>query len=241
MAQPWNDSHRLFIQSILSHKIMDEEQGRRIYEKICDMASVQPNEDFNAFLGEISHKLNELDMAIKQSQHQTSGRTLLALVNTKSDEIAQLATTHTADEILFYRRLIELIMTADDEKYSIGSTAAIQQGARVMKVSQKAVQEALDVFVGEHWLADVNGCYTLSPRALMELSGYLHNEYPDMVKECSVCSDLITVGEYCENAECGVRIHGHCAQQRFVTNRVARRCPSCNTDWDRTNKFGTGY
>jgi NADPH-dependent 7-cyano-7-deazaguanine reductase QueF len=44
----YNGTHRLFMQSMLSHRILKESQAEEIYEKICDMLngkSLEPTMD----------------------------------------------------------------------------------------------------------------------------------------------------------------------------------------------------
>ncbi|CAO3597110.1 unnamed protein product [Absidia cylindrospora] len=102
----------------------------------------------------------------------------------------------------------------------------------------KATEEFLEQLVKDQWLVERSGSYTLSPRCLMELSGYLHEQFQGVIKECHMCSELVTVGERCESQPCNVRIHKHCAEQLFVTNRQSLNCPSCRTTWSRTSTFG---
>ncbi|ORX46303.1 hypothetical protein DM01DRAFT_267088 [Hesseltinella vesiculosa] len=238
----WNNTHRLFVQALMSHRMLTEDQGLGIYRDICEMTEVTPMDDFSEFLGIVGHRLHDIDMTIKRTQHQLTGVTLLALVNTNADDIAQMATAHDVNEIHYFRTLISKIVTADNDSYSIRSIAALQLGQREMKppMSQNTTESLLEQFVKEGWLEEVDGQYILSARTLMELGGYLADEYPEEINECIVCQHVITAGERCKNLDCQVRMHRHCSEQRFVRNRVVMKCPTCSTAWLRSNTFGAG-
>lgn len=94
--------------------------------------------------------------------------------------------------------------------------------------------------VGEGWLErSKEGWYTLSPRALMELRGWLVETYNDpdaeadewqRIKNCVACRNIITVGQRCANLDCTVRLHDIC-QAAFWRTREETKCPRCNTNW----------
>ncbi|PVI04867.1 hypothetical protein DM02DRAFT_651302 [Periconia macrospinosa] len=90
------------------------------------------------------------------------------------------------------------------------------------------------------------GYYSLAPRALMELRTYLketYNEPPGdededdepvtRIRDCEGCREIVTVGLRCDNKECGVRWHDHCAMQYFRNQQGSRRrCPKCKAEWE---------
>ncbi|KAI8331882.1 hypothetical protein BC941DRAFT_455934 [Chlamydoabsidia padenii] len=195
--------------------------------------------DFALFVGQINHRINDYDMALRRSHDQQTGQAVIAFVNTKPDDVAQLATRYDANQIGYLRKLIELIVMADDETFSVRSLVAIQLGQRMEPVmTSKAIEEFLDQLVSDQWLVLSRGAFGLSTRTLLELAGYLKEQYAEVIKECHMCSDVVTMGERCDLQTCGVRLHHHCAEQLFVTNHQALQCPTCSTSWSRSNTFG---
>lgn len=79
----------------------------------------------------------------------------------------------------------------------------------------------------------------MDTRAIAELQNYLKEQYPDHIKECTICLDVITMGEYCAVSQCPVRIHKYCADNHF-RNSQNPVCPQCSTRWSRNNTFGLG-
>ncbi|KAI8084789.1 Nse1 non-SMC component of SMC5-6 complex-domain-containing protein [Halteromyces radiatus] len=240
LSMDWNDSHRLFIQSMLSHHILLESKAIAIQEKVCELAEV-PLTDFAAFVGLINHRINEFDFALRRSHHQHNGEPVLALINTKQDDMARMATNYDPTQIAYLRKLIEMIVMADDEEFAVRSLVAIPLGPRTAtSLTSKSTEDLLDQLVKDGWIMEMGGAYTMTTRTILELTDYLHEQYGDAIKECSLCSDLIIMGERCENGSCNVRLHHHCAQQLFVVNKQSLTCPTCSTAWSRLNTFGLG-
>jgi hypothetical protein len=76
--------------------------------------------------------------------------------------------------------------------------------------------------------------YSLAPRALMELRGYLKETYNDedatRIRDCEGCSQIVTFGVRCDNRKCGVRWHDWCANQYYRGRSTGNRgCPKCET------------
>ncbi|CAO3634795.1 unnamed protein product [Cunninghamella echinulata] len=225
---------------MLSHHILKETEAIEIYDKICRITEVEPV-DFPTFIGVINHQLNDLDYAIRQTHNQRTGIPLYILINAKQDEMTQIATNYDANQLEYLRKLIELITTADDEMYAIGSMAAIRLGQQMTPpITQKATEELLEQLVSEQWLEEINGKYVMSIRTILELNQYLREQYEEFIKECTLCSEVITMGERCSYQTCEVRLHYHCAEQLFVANKHSLTCPTCSSQWSRSNRFGAG-
>ncbi|CAO3665681.1 unnamed protein product [Umbelopsis ramanniana] len=223
----YNGTHRLFLQSMLSHRIMKESQAEEIYEKICDMLN-----------GDL-----DVDLALRRTVDEYNSSAIIALVNTRGDEIAQLATTYTANEIAFFKRALELIVTADDEAFSLSSMAAIREGPRLKPaLSQRETEELLNKLVADKWLMRRrDGYYVLHMRSIIELQNYLKETFENEIHECLMCMEIVTVGERCSQGRCEVRLHSHCAAGYFPEqdNGSEIKCPTCGTTWERDNTIGT--
>ena len=130
---------------------------------------------------------------------------------------------------------------ADDEDYAVHSKAALELGPKMKPpMGKKETQDLLDRLVEDGWLFfSRQGWYVLDMRATLELQGYLREQYGDMLKECDLCLDVITMGERCERQNCSVRIHRHCASN-LASGTSITTCPTCTTPWSRANTFGLG-
>ncbi|KAI9721044.1 MAG: hypothetical protein M1812_002525 [Candelaria pacifica] len=181
----------------------------------------------------------EIRSTYSQHQQQNSDKTrIYAIVNTTSDSITQLATIHTADEISFVKRVLDAIFltyntkrveicavtgmqaiqlhkipsgTLDGEGNHIGNNNGGGVGGGGLSAMQ--AEKVLTGLVEEGWFERSKaGFYSLSPRGLMELRGWLLDTYNggaggeeeeggedeseragDRVKLCFACREIITV------------------------------------------------
>lgn len=237
----YNSSHRLFMQAMLSHRILEESRAEEIYDNVCVKTNVDKN-DFSDFIAVINKEINDVDFALRRSVDQYNSVAIIALVNTKSDEAAKLATTYTPNELAYFKRILELIITADNEAYSISSIAAIREGPRLKSpISQRESEWLLAKLVKDQWLKRrTDGYYVLHMRSIIELQDYMKETFEDDVHECLMCMEIVTIGERCSQERCSVRLHLHCAAGYFPEdeNGAAIKCPTCSTSWKRSNKFG---
>ncbi|KAI9313481.1 Nse1 non-SMC component of SMC5-6 complex-domain-containing protein [Dichotomocladium elegans] len=242
-TESYNDSHRLFLQSMLSNRILKEQEAIQIYYQICQLTDVEAI-DFDEFVATINGEINEIDLALRRSRKEADGTPIIALVNTREDEVAQTATNYTPAEITYLRQLLEMMIMADDEAFGVGTMAALRLGPKMKPpISQKDAQDFLDRLMEDGWLdtSPDGSSYIAAPRCILELQTYLKEQYPDMMKSCKVCLEVITMGERCELQDCQTRIHRHCADGLFgYTSDENRKCPVCSTLWSRDNTFGIG-
>jgi hypothetical protein len=175
----------------------------------------------------------EIRSTYPQSAPTRSPETALyALVNITSDPQTQLATTHTPDEIAFVKRVLDCIFEThntkarevmavkhmeasrlnkaprDRENIVNGDTQGQQtQGSASASITQNAAEQVLNTLIDEGWFEKSRNEYlTLSPRALMELRGWLVDMYnePDeeededdgsqwqRIKFCEACREIVT-------------------------------------------------
>lgn len=143
--------------------------------------------------------------------------------------MTQLATTYSADEIGFLKRILDAMFETNNtlrrEIMAINSMQALQlckpsaaerretqNGATTQSAGQglKLVEaeRTLKSLVDEGWFEKSSkGYYSLSPRAIMELRGWLIETYNDVeddgedeegvrnpkIKLCEACKEIITV------------------------------------------------
>ena len=216
-------------------------------------------DDFNSYISAAADALSSFDYEIRSTQHQVTKQRSWAIVNSISDAPTQLASSRGPEEVAYLRRLLDAMFetynTRRHEVQGITSLQALEKkvlkgtggatprpdGAAVDKgLTQEQAERTLEGLVTEGWFErSKEGWFTLSPRALMELRGWLVETYNDSdepeewqrIKFCEACKEIVTVGQRCQNMECGVRLHDIC-QAAFWASRPSKRCPTCETPWD---------
>ncbi|KIX02775.1 uncharacterized protein Z518_08717 [Rhinocladiella mackenziei CBS 650.93] len=270
----YTDANRAFLQAFLSRNVLTLETAKPIIAAISsfqDGREVQLQdvtvEDLNSYISEANRKLSPLDLEIRSTFHQQTRERVYALVNTTSDPLTQLATTYTADEIVYVKKLLDAMFNGQNNKgkreaMCLSAIDAIQVGrAQNRRETQNGnttqsstgmlgardAESMLNRLVDEGWLEKSRlGFYSLSPRALMELKGWLVDTYNDededgqkreKIKFCHACREIITVGQRCPKHECPCRLHNICIQNFFRMQR-SQNCPICNNEWDGRHYVG---
>lgn len=243
---PYTDSHRAFLQSLLSRQTITYDQAKPLIAAIQTAANperptlaedVTP-EDFEEYTHTINAALSPFDFEIRSSLHQTSKQRIYALVNTTSDALTQMATVHTPDEIAFVKRVLDAMFdtynTQRAEVMAVTSMQALKlaKGDRERRESggqsqsqgltMAQAEKVLEALVDEGWFdKSASGFYSLTPRALMELRTWLVDTYNEQDEEEEEEDDE-------EDGERVVKIKSCAACRDIVT--VGQRCPNlpCN-------------
>ncbi|KAH6671963.1 RING-like domain-containing protein [Halenospora varia] len=266
----YNDGNRAFLQGFLGRGQLTFEEGRKILAAIFTIQSqeeVTPEqvtqEDFDSFISAAADTLSQFDYEIRSTQHQLTKERTYAIVNSVSDAMTQLATTRTTEEMHYIKRLLDAMFethnTRRREVMAVTSMQAMEK--KVLKPGNRPAdddettidkgltggeaEKLLQKLEAEKWLErSRQGFYSLTPRALMELRGWLVDAYNEpladgenpeevwqRIKFCEACKDVVTVGQRCADLECNVRLHDICGAA-FWNSRPNKQCPRCEADWD---------
>lgn len=239
------DVDRLFLQAVLSRGLLSGKLAQSIWGKSIDVVNASNNTlnipntkdrgSWDAFVAKINRSLDKLDLEFRYMHDELSGKEMYAIVNRKGDEIAQMATDYTPAEITFFKAIVEQIILAPREAFSVSSLAALRElNAAKLSMTKSQAEIVLASFVSKGWLLkSKRGRYSLSTRALMELLSYLKSTYPEEILECTICQEILTRGVGCHTANCQTRMHHHCLARYRRTKQV---CPSCNKAWPQDPK-----
>ncbi|KAH7915014.1 Nse1 non-SMC component of SMC5-6 complex-domain-containing protein [Hygrophoropsis aurantiaca] len=235
-----NDVQRLFLQAVFSRSILSYQHALLLWGKCIDaVKAADPSLDirssddraqWNIFVTGINQSLDSLDLEFRHLHDETDGREMYCLVNRRGDEVAQLATDYTAVEIAYFKAIIEQIMLAPHEAYSVSSFTALREvNSLKTNMSKTQAEVVLGSFVAKGWLLkSKRGRYSLSTRTLLEMLNYLKQTYPEECLECTICMEMVTKGIACTRPNCKTRLHDHC----FNTfRRHNSKCPTCSQDW----------
>ncbi|GAB1197193.1 Nse1 non-SMC component of SMC5-6 complex-domain-containing protein [Aspergillus pseudonomiae] len=277
----YDDSNRAFLQAFMARSTMTFAEARPVLAAIFSVQEDEPvsaedvtEDDLASYIAAANTTISPFDLEIRstlrQSQVDPEGsgtqtpERVYALVNTTSDALTQLATTYSADEIAFVKRILDAMFDTNNTRRSEAmvvsgmqaiqlakassgdasrresNTATQSQGGAAQSLSMSQAETVLKQLVEEGWLEKSRkGFYSLSPRGLMELRGWLVATYNDenedgrrmdKIKFCAACRDIITMGQRCGNRDCAGRLHDHCIRN-FFRMQQAEQCPVCQASW----------
>lgn len=276
----YNNSNRAFLQAFIARSTLTFDEAKPLlaaiftaHEKRETFPEDVTQADFNSYISAANNAISPFDLEIRSTYHQTTRSRIYALVNSTSDPITQLATIHTPDEISFLKRVLDAMFetynTPRHEVMAITSMQAIKlhktltedgpqtqngsatQGSAGQSLTMGQAEKMMKTLVEEGWLEkSIKGFYSLSPRALMELRGWLWETYNDLdedegdeeraskkIKQCFACKEIITTGQRCPKKSCPCRLHDICVQNFFRT-QSSKKCPLCRTDWTGSDFVG---
>ncbi|KAI5122058.1 hypothetical protein M0805_006042 [Coniferiporia weirii] len=232
------DIYRLFLQAAMSRRIMPEDVAMMLWRKCTEaVANAAPTKniqfvdgsyEWGLFLNNLTKLLDPLSLEFRCFRDETTRVAMYAIVNTKGDEAAQLATDFNPAEIAFFKAIVEQIVLAPNYAFSVSSLAALREVSHLKAAMTKAQGEiVLASFVARGWLVrSTLGRYSLGTRSIIELGAYLKNTYDEVeLPECTACMELVTKGLMCRTPNCKVRLHKHCK------DGIKDRCPACQQQW----------
>ena len=237
----YNNLHRAFLQAFLSRSILGVEEIKPILAAVqtahgtssscvsvfrdkvlikCFFEEGRPTlegditeTDITNTVAMLNSRLSPLDLEIRSTRSQVDRSLFYALVNTTSDPLIQLATTRTADEIAFVKRILDAMFEGPNnsrtkevlavERVRAMQLAKVARGASMVNghanqegdesqiqsqnVGSLTITQAEKVLqdcVDEGWFSRSRaGYYSLAPRALMELRSWLKDTYNEPAEE----------------------------------------------------------
>ncbi|XP_006011582.1 non-structural maintenance of chromosomes element 1 homolog isoform X1 [Latimeria chalumnae] len=229
MAAQMNDGHRRFLQTMMSHGILEGSEARALHRHCCETHKVYYAHDkLDEFINTINTQLQPMFMQIRKGKSEEDGRPHYALINLAETEITRMASDYAENELELFRKAMDLIVVSENGFASSTDILNLADQLQTKKMKKKEVEQVLQGFVQENWLCEKNGEYTLSTRCIMEMEQYIRNVYQDCVRMCNICHNIAIQSQMCES--CGIKIHLPCVA-RYFRGRMDPRCPQCNDFW----------
>jgi len=207
----YNDGNRAFLQAFMARGTLTLQEGQSLLAAIISAPRDEENafnpeditmDHFQGFIAAARDAISPLDLDIRRMKHQKRNETVWALINTHSDPSTQLATTHSADEISYIKRLLdamfetyntkrmEVMCVTEAQAIKLARPPRLRESDANGEVSQapssdrglkhSEVLALLSSLVQEGWLEKSrHGFFSLSPRSLMELWSWLIASYND--------------------------------------------------------------
>ncbi|PVU99710.1 hypothetical protein BB559_000460 [Furculomyces boomerangus] len=190
--------------------------------------------ELNKIIQETKKTLVDYGLDLAKIIDQVTGDAYYVLTNNKQDTLATLASKYTQTELLYFKSLVEGIMTSDDNKFYLTYHEALDKSGEIEVATfrSKEAQTALDSFFKDKWLESVSGKICLGNRSLAELHKFLKDNYNEETTECYVCSGILTRGWMCHY--CGKGIHSFCYNQ--LSTNQNKECLECSKDFDQNSQ-----
>ncbi|THH11828.1 hypothetical protein EW145_g397 [Phellinidium pouzarii] len=216
-----NDIYRLFLQAAMSRRVMTESVSKKLWQ-LCTEAvakadptkNIQPGNsqnEWNLFIDKITRMLDPLSLEFRIFTDELTGERMYAIVNAKGDEVAQLASDYNPVEIAFFKAIVEQIVIAPNNAFSVSSLAALREIAHLKTSMTKAQGEVtLASFVARGWLIVTKGFVCATPNCKARLHKHCCKNYRKSKSTCPACRRQWNVDEN-ENEDEALRPIGEAA------------------------------
>ncbi|GLB07767.1 hypothetical protein AtubIFM57258_003132 [Aspergillus tubingensis] len=277
----YDDSNRAFLQAFMARSTMTFSEAKPVLAAIFsvrDNEQISPEDitedDLQTYIAAANSAISPFDLEIRSILPQIeinnndpdaplppAPERVYALVNTTSDALTQLATTYSADEIAFVKRILDAMFdtynTRRQEAMVISSMQALQlakasagdanrresgtqqqqatQGGAAQSLTMTQAETMLKQLVEQGWFEKSRkGYYRLSPRGLMELRGWLVAAYNDEgIRKIKFCAACRDI--ITAGQRCGDR---DCTgrlhdhcMRNFFRMQKSESCPVCKSAW----------
>ncbi|XP_066530653.1 non-structural maintenance of chromosomes element 1 homolog [Hoplias malabaricus] len=231
MSRSMGDSHKRFLQTLMSNGIISSVQAKALYQHCCETHGAHFSPDrLDDFIDIINAHLQPMFMQIRKGMSEDDGLQYYALVNMAETDITRMSSDYADNELELFRKTMDLIVDSENGTASSTDILNCADSLQTKKLKKKETEHVLNKFVQDKWLTEKNGEYTLSTRCIIEMEQYMRTIYQDLIKVCYVCHNIAFQSQICENPTCGIRMHLPCVA-RYFKGRDDPHCPSCNDFW----------
>jgi len=250
------DSHRLFLQGMMSRGAVSEAEARDLYLKATQSCNERGDSTlFPGFVSSLNNRLKPLGMHLAHSTMEDSPIQWYALVNHSQDPAAKIASGYSPAELELFNKVMEHLVL---EGEGLASSTVLLNASSQMerKITHRDAQAFLKSLVKDKWLSEVvkelfaqnvfyrqvvsvmfalflqsQGVYGAGPRFILELRPFLREIFgEEEIANCHICKEPVIRGQCCGNQHCQVKLHLYCIA-KLARARGTCRCPGCHSNW----------
>ncbi|GAA5915810.1 uncharacterized protein JCM6883_006294 [Sporobolomyces salmoneus] len=254
LADPLKTCRHLFLQSLISRRVMRKELAEQLYKDCVKLCKVEDAPDLADFMASIEKGINLIGFDLRQSKDQETGQNVYILANSVQDTAAKLATEYKAEEIAFFKAIVAKIMLARDMSYCVSQSEAVKEAKA--PITRVFAIQLVKSFLAKDWLSlHPSGRLILSTRSLTELAPYIRETFTEEDEEetleprertvvyCAYCTKIVTSGYACPNRHCPVRLHTDCASATIgntgqCPDRLTNNENPCTATWKKDSTTG---
>uniref|UniRef100_A0A8C1WJ68 Non-structural maintenance of chromosomes element 1 homolog n=1 Tax=Cyprinus carpio TaxID=7962 RepID=A0A8C1WJ68_CYPCA len=233
MSRTMGDSHKRFLQTIMSSGIISASQAVALHKRYCETHAAHYTDRLDDFINVINTQLQPFFMHIRKGMSKEDGLEYYSLVNVTETDITRMASDYAENEKIIQKNAfclcVQMDLIVDSESGTASSTDVLNcaDSLRTKKLKKKEGQVVKRVILNNS-LKD--GDYTLSVHCIVEMEQYMRRIYQDLIRVCHVCHNIALQCQMCETPACGIKMHLPCVA-RYFRARIDPRCPACNDFW----------
>ncbi|XP_076441280.1 non-structural maintenance of chromosomes element 1 homolog isoform X2 [Babylonia areolata] len=191
-----NQAHKAFLQAFMTKSVQKGKEVKELYKHCCEQYSEpyssveqERNQQMVTFIRTINTEILPFHLEVKKGICEQDSTNYYCLVNNVENNITRLSSDYTANELEFFKKLVEMIVETEG---CVGSRAALNIVERLdKKMLKQDAEYLLERLCSEQWILQKEGKVSLSVRSILELNQYIQQVYPDSVKVCNICNLIV--------------------------------------------------
>ncbi|XP_039750901.1 non-structural maintenance of chromosomes element 1 homolog isoform X2 [Pararge aegeria] len=216
----YGEVHRFFLRTIASKGVLTFSNA----QNILDQSYPEDKPSIEDLAKQINDTIRPFQQTIKIVNDEVTSEKNIVFLFLGFDDATKSQNMFSAQELEFFRTLIEEIMTTESRQ--ISSQYALNL-VNKLKVPKTDAQRLLRTWCRMHYLVEINTNYALGLRAIHEFQHYLRENMPDTINECCLCKEIVFRGYNCPL--CGDAVHTRCLNMYL---EAGPKWPCCKANFD---------
>lgn len=221
---------RSFLRACINHSCLDEEAIDQILSPLCDQHEVTKptsREELHEFVASIESTIKELSQSLSFMKHPITGKEYLVFALTDSTPDKQNHPGLTTEECQYFSIVLDKVAQKEDCHIAWNEAYFDVNFKGSAKPPKKVrMQSLVDLWTAMGYFLESNDNLYLGPRSILEFEFYLRTNFPDTIKECALCKQLVLWDIKC--SDCNRKIHRECIRKYL---RTRSNCPTCGQKW----------
>ncbi|CAH0751925.1 unnamed protein product [Diatraea saccharalis] len=213
--------HRHFLRSMIGRGVINLQEAA----SILDSLNEEQLPSLEDLVKQINDELRPFQQAIKITNDELTNEEVIVFLSLGYDDATKSQSVFSANELEYFRLLIEQIMTAEARQIT-GINAMNLVGIMKASFTKTDAQKLLNTWCRMRYLDKDHNNYALGVRAIHEFESYLRQNMPDTIEECCLCKQIVFRG--CNCPSCALAIHTRCLNKYL---EKVDKWPCCKADF----------
>ncbi|KOB77803.1 Non-structural maintenance of chromosomes element 1-like protein [Operophtera brumata] len=225
----YGNVHRFLLRSVASRGVISMPDALRALTQFTgnqfNIFTDGEVESIQDLIKEINDTIRPYQQTIKLTNDELTNEEVLIFLSLGYDDATKAQNVFSANELEFFRLLIEQIMITESRQVTRIHAINIVGGMK-SSFTKTDAEKLLKTWCRMKYLDKDNNNYALGVRAIHEFEGYLRQNMPDAVEECCLCKQVVFRGYNCPG--CAMAVHTRCLN-RYLEK--VEKWPCCKADY----------
>lgn len=217
----YGDVHRFFLRTVASRGVLSIPEANEILNGYEENNS----NSIESLIKDINKEIRPLQQTIKLVTDEVTEEEAIVFLSLGEDELSRSQNIFSAVDLEYFRILLEDIVVTNRREIS-GIQALNLVGRMKGNLLKTDAQRLLDKWCQMKYLEKLESAYGLGIRAIHEFEGYIRQNLPDAIEECSLCKRIVYRG--CNCPHCGLALHTRCLNKYL---EKIEKWPCCKNEY----------